>query len=407
MGGEVGARTRPRQLREEQTGDARREAGRHTRPVGEVRPYPYASFRAIRRSEAARTNALLRRLPRVEAHAAREAIASLLGAPCALELGLPFVALPRTTGLAPPSVFVRMRPASPERRPILLEIDALLAASVLDRVLGGEGKTAPFSMAPTDVETGILLYFFGRVLAASNAPSFRIEALSTRPAEAFEALGDGAQLVLPIRVRVGSQEGTVQIWAHEHDVQRLPVVAPPDLPASLANLPISLAIVLGRATLPASALAGVAVGDALVLDRASVQVEGGSWTGTAQIRAPGGTGAFVAALEGDGLRILSFEAPSSPMLRGRSMNEIDETRRGIERMRDAPIELTVELGRFAMPLEELGALRPGEIVATGHRIGALVTLRVGDRVFATGELVDLEGEVAVRIVRLTGEPPAP
>ena len=67
---------------------------------------------------------------------------------------------------------------------------------------------------------------------------------------------------------------------------------------------------------------------------------------------------------------------------------------------DAPIELSVELARFSLRLAEARQLRPGEVIGTGVRLGEHVRLRAGDAVVAEGELVDVEGEVGVRILRL-------
>lgn len=67
---------------------------------------------------------------------------------------------------------------------------------------------------------------------------------------------------------------------------------------------------------------------------------------------------------------------------------------------DAPIDVVVELARVTMPLAELAALRPGEVLATGRALGERVTLRAGDRTIALGELVDVDGEIGVRILSL-------
>ena len=65
---------------------------------------------------------------------------------------------------------------------------------------------------------------------------------------------------------------------------------------------------------------------------------------------------------------------------------------------DAPIELCLELARFTLPLDELGALRPGEVLATGRPVGARVALSAGGRTVARGELCEVDGEIGVRIL---------
>jgi flagellar motor switch/type III secretory pathway protein FliN len=65
---------------------------------------------------------------------------------------------------------------------------------------------------------------------------------------------------------------------------------------------------------------------------------------------------------------------------------------------DVPVELTVELARFTLPLEQIGALRPGEILETGRPVGERVMVRAGERAVASGELFDVEGRIGVRIL---------
>lgn len=79
----------------------------------------------------------------------------------------------------------------------------------------------------------------------------------------------------------------------------------------------------------------------------------------------------------------------------------EETRRTEAMLRaagDAPVDVVVEVARIAMPLGELAALRPGEVLVTGRALGERVTLRVGERTIALGELVDVDGEIGVRIL---------
>jgi type III secretion system YscQ/HrcQ family protein len=65
---------------------------------------------------------------------------------------------------------------------------------------------------------------------------------------------------------------------------------------------------------------------------------------------------------------------------------------------DAPVVVRVEIGVAQMPAREWAELGPGDVVALGRRIAEPVILRVGGREVARGELVDLEGEVGVRIM---------
>jgi type III secretion protein Q len=65
-----------------------------------------------------------------------------------------------------------------------------------------------------------------------------------------------------------------------------------------------------------------------------------------------------------------------------------------------PIRLEVELARIELPLSELARLEPGTALPLALDRRGLVTLRVGERAVARGELVDVDGVVGVRVLSL-------
>jgi type III secretion system YscQ/HrcQ family protein len=67
---------------------------------------------------------------------------------------------------------------------------------------------------------------------------------------------------------------------------------------------------------------------------------------------------------------------------------------------EVPVELAIELGRIELRVRELAALVPGRVISARLPVGREVTLRAGDRVVAEGELVDIDGELGVRITRV-------
>jgi flagellar motor switch/type III secretory pathway protein FliN len=68
---------------------------------------------------------------------------------------------------------------------------------------------------------------------------------------------------------------------------------------------------------------------------------------------------------------------------------------------DAPLVVRVELGQVSMSAREWAALKPGDVLGTGRRLAEPVVLRSGGQVLARGELVSLEGELAVRVLELS------
>ena len=67
---------------------------------------------------------------------------------------------------------------------------------------------------------------------------------------------------------------------------------------------------------------------------------------------------------------------------------------------DAHVELTVALGTTRLTLRQLGDLAIGQIIELGRPLAGPFELRAAGRVVGRGELVDVDGELAVRIVSL-------
>jgi flagellar motor switch protein FliM len=64
---------------------------------------------------------------------------------------------------------------------------------------------------------------------------------------------------------------------------------------------------------------------------------------------------------------------------------------------DAPLVVRVELGAVTLTAREWAALRPGDVIELGRRVSEPVVLRIAGILVAQGELVDIEGELGVRI----------
>jgi flagellar motor switch/type III secretory pathway protein FliN len=67
---------------------------------------------------------------------------------------------------------------------------------------------------------------------------------------------------------------------------------------------------------------------------------------------------------------------------------------------EAPVVVRVELGTVILQAREWGALSPGDVIETGRRIAEPVVLRVAGQEVARGELVNIDGELGVRIREL-------
>ena len=73
----------------------------------------------------------------------------------------------------------------------------------------------------------------------------------------------------------------------------------------------------------------------------------------------------------------------------------------------APIEIVAELGRVSLRADEVVALDAGSILTFGAISPARIELRVGDQPWATGELVNVEGQLGVRLLSVARGPNLP
>jgi len=64
---------------------------------------------------------------------------------------------------------------------------------------------------------------------------------------------------------------------------------------------------------------------------------------------------------------------------------------------EAPLVVRVELGAVTLPAHEWAALGEGDVIALGRRVSEPVSLRIAGVEVARGELVDIEGELGVRL----------
>ncbi|MGI9420096.1 MAG: type III secretion system cytoplasmic ring protein SctQ [Geminicoccaceae bacterium] len=70
---------------------------------------------------------------------------------------------------------------------------------------------------------------------------------------------------------------------------------------------------------------------------------------------------------------------------------------------DLPIKLVFELGRVEMPLGQLQDIGPGHVFQLDRPLGEAVEIHAGNRRIGQGEIVRIEDQIGVRIVRLFGQ----
>jgi flagellar motor switch protein FliN len=138
---------------------------------------------------------------------------------------------------------------------------------------------------------------------------------------------------------------------------------------------LELPILVGRCALPRASMARLAARDVITIEpHLALQVGDG---GIGLSAAPGAVEARVAT---------EYVA--------RDMALVD----------DAHVEVTVQLGTTRLSLRQLGELAIGQIVALGRPLAGPYEICAAGRVVGQGELVDIDGELGVRIVSIADQP---
>jgi flagellar motor switch/type III secretory pathway protein FliN len=158
--------------------------------------------------------------------------------------------------------------------------------------------------------------------------------------------------------------------------------------ATLGATPLAIPVVAATFVMTATELAALKPGDALVpLDLQQLL-----------LAAPTSDVAFSVSFDGvaGGGRLVLRDGPQ--LLEEPNVDK-DALAQSIG---ETPVVVRVEVGEAQMTAREWASLGAGDVVALGKRIGEHVVLRVAGVEVARGELVDIEGEVGVRIVARAG-----
>jgi len=161
------------------------------------------------------------------------------------------------------------------------------------------------------------------------------------------------------------------------------------------RLRVPLTVELARTTITADEWSRARPGDALVFE----QPAGGESGGLSVLVVCGGFAAPAIMKPGELHLTRGFSPHHSPE-RTSMANDPD---RDITTtvLAAAPIQIVAEVGRVTLPADEVTTLAAGAVLALPPQAQARIELRIGDRLWAQGELVDLDGQLAVRLTRIT------
>jgi hypothetical protein len=249
----------------------------------------------------------------------------------------------------------------------LLQVESALATAVVARALG----RAPPLFQRTERESAAIAGAFAAVVAAVARRAHStalLRVVSAGPADELQAslpaaADDLATIALTVTVADDAYAARVILPTRLARDAPAPAWTRTTLSA-LGATPLSLPVVATAFETTTLDVASLRPGDALMppkwpLTRAS---NGDGWVGPVWLAAPFGVIGVTSEVSDEGRLV------------------------------------RVEIGEARMAAREWAALERGDVVALGRRIGERVVLRVGGVPVATGELVEIDGDVGVRII---------
>ena len=332
-------------------------------------PFPFAALRRVTRREAALESAIARW---IAARPLGERVARLAGGPVRVSVvsavrggagggagGAGAAGAVDASHAGPHAAYAEVRAGGAS---IVLAASGAPVRALARRLLGGPEELG----APRPLGTVEQAIWALAVAAAIEDAGVAAEVWPL----AEPAGGEGARVVLTVALPAGGRppaEGSMTVVAYLPP--DLELRAPPrrELPA----WPLALPIVAGRCAISRAALRALAVRDIVIVEGGLELVIG---DGAVGLRAtPGAMAAEVAT---------------------------GYVRRDMALPDDAHLELTVQLGTAHLPLRRIAELAVGEVIPLGRPLAGPYEVRAAGRMMGHGELVDVDGELGVRIVSL-------
>ncbi len=171
----------------------------------------------------------------------------------------------------------------------------------------------------------------------------------------------------------------------------------------LAQVPVCLPLVVGLSSLTVAELESLRVGDVWMVG-AGLWIDDKGWGRRLGVAQNGTLGlSFHCAQQTickKWMRLPGANAEHEEEEWPMTDDGVDAKERE-QQILDAPLTVRLEMGSATLSAADWLSLREGDVLETGLASGGPITLRVAGRVVASGDLVVVDGELGVRITRLS------
>lgn len=254
-----------------------------------------------------------------------------------------------------------------------LSVECGFAARLAERVAGGAGSGGAAGSLTAAERAVVELAVLGALDALSAEPEIET---ALAPRLALRGSAPVRPLCVELTVAAAGAQGRALLLLPEAALRAF--AREGGVTPALEGVPVPGSVRSGQATLDPAELGALEPGDVLLLDPDESE--------SASLRLPGGLAAR-GRMAGGSLEVEEVRLPDSGRAAGTT-----------------PVLVEVELAIVAVPLRDLARIAPGAVVPLGLDRSGRVTLRIGERAVASGELVEVDGAVGVRIGSLLDGP---
>ncbi len=267
----------------------------------------------------------------------------------------------------------------------------------------------------TDIETGLMEFLACRILAGVNpflqGSRLLFQSVETEPSVFAEWQAKQQRLVcLPMTAE--AEIGTLCAFVYLPDSSVNPIPPSNEVRSFLARAPwvknrsYLFWIELGVSLLQADQISLLEEGDILLLDRAEILFERGRPRGkvalrSKQLRRGAIRGSLDYSVNGSSsitVESMNLEGLKRMTETNKKLNPQGESSDGLVGGLEIPV--TVELARLSFTLDEVSSLKEGQIIELEKGQPELVDLSVDGKIVANGKLVDVEGKLGVRLLKV-------
>ncbi len=280
---------------------------------------------------------------------------------------------PTTVGTQDAGWFGVLR--TPSNAPMLLHFDPYLVASWLAPVSEGFQLTQPLSQ----LERGALSFLVLKFLEPLAENGTAVPTLSLSTPVAADLQREWARLGELFRlswvVTSNGTAGIARLWVPGSITRDLNALGS----AGIAHdESLAFSVVLGRTALPPETVAALAPSDVLILDTEGLR-HGAGYVAMGRIHIP--------------IKLDDNEANWRCEIQGEPVDT-----QTTELMAKSEVDVDIVVGQTSVSLSELGQLQPGVVLELDAAVGAPVEIRVQGKRLGSGELVDVDGRIGVRLL---------